>query len=323
MKPSFHHKLVNSPLEDPCLFVRILRERRALQFDLGDIGRLSAAEMNRITDVFISHAHIDHFIGFDRLLRVLLRRETPLSVYGPPGIISCVAGKLRGYTWNLITDYPAVINVIAFSGRRISRAVFRAKNRFRREAGETGESDGLLLKDPLFLVRAVRLDHDTACLAFSLEEECHINIHRDALVKKGLTVGPWLTLYKRFLREADGDMSREFPINGKKYTLGQLADIAEFTRGQKIVYATDIAMTPGNISALTRLARGADDFFCEAYFMEKDRDRALERFHLTAKACGSIARNAGAKRLSVVHISPKYSDSPEKVIEEATREFGR
>ena len=322
MKPSFHHKLVNSPLEDPCLFVRILREKRAIQFDLGDISRLSAAEMNRITDVFVTHAHIDHFIGFDLLLRALLRRETPLNVYGPPGIIACVAGKLKGYTWDLIAGYPTVINVFAFSGRRVSHAIFRAKKRFRREAGETRKSDGLLLKDPLFLVRAVRLDHSTACLAFSMEEECHINIHRDALIKRGLPIGPWLTFFKRLLREAPGDTSRELLINGKRYTLGQLADIAGITRGQKVVYATDIAMTAGNISALTRLARGADDFFCEAYFLEKDRDRALERFHLTAKACGSIARNAGVKRLSVVHISPKYSDSPETVIKEAMREFG-
>ena len=99
--------MVNSPFEDPSLFLRILRERRALLFDVGDISRLTPSELHKISDVFVTHTHIDHFIGFDRLLRAVLTRPTPLNVYGPDTIASEVAGKLKGYTWNLISlsDY--------------------------------------------------------------------------------------------------------------------------------------------------------------------------------------------------------------------------
>ncbi|HDH01742.1 MAG TPA: ribonuclease Z, partial [Nitrospirae bacterium] len=73
MKPTFHHRTVNGPFEDPVVYLRLLREKRALLFDAGDIGRLSAGEIHKITDVFVTHTHIDHFIGFDRLLRVILK----------------------------------------------------------------------------------------------------------------------------------------------------------------------------------------------------------------------------------------------------------
>ncbi len=80
MKPGFHHRLINSYFEDPCLYVRVLREKRAVLFDIGDIRALSTAELYKITDVFVTHTHIDHFIGFDVLLRVILRRNIPLNV---------------------------------------------------------------------------------------------------------------------------------------------------------------------------------------------------------------------------------------------------
>ena len=104
MKPTFHHRLVNNFFEDPCVYVRVLREKRAFLFDLGDISRLSPSDIQKISDVFVTHTHIDHFIGFDILLRALLRRESPLRIFGPANIIGCVEGKLKGYTWNLIKE---------------------------------------------------------------------------------------------------------------------------------------------------------------------------------------------------------------------------
>ncbi len=83
MKPTFIHSLVNGPFEDPSLFVRIMREKRAFLFDIGNISRLGPGDLQKITDVFVTHTHIDHFIGFDILVRALLRREIPLRVYGP------------------------------------------------------------------------------------------------------------------------------------------------------------------------------------------------------------------------------------------------
>src|SRR5574340_1113763 len=132
MKPVFHARLLNDYFGDPCLFIRIQYERRAILFDLGNIHSLKPSELYKITDVFVTHTHIDHFIGFDTLLRALLRREIPLRVYGPSNIIDCVEGKLKGYMWNLIKEYPLRIEVFSVDGNSVTSSGFYAENRFQR-----------------------------------------------------------------------------------------------------------------------------------------------------------------------------------------------
>src|SRR6266487_5997046 len=91
---------------------------------------LSTTRLLRASEVFVSHTHMDHFIGFDRLLRIALGRQKALRIYGPPGLIENVAGKLRGYTWNLVDDYPFTIDVREFHSRQVRHACFRASERF-------------------------------------------------------------------------------------------------------------------------------------------------------------------------------------------------
>ena len=119
MKPSFHARAVNGPFDDPCVYVRILREGRALMFDLGFTASLSSRDILKTNAIFVSHMHVDHFIGFDSILRVLLQRENTLKLYGPKGFIDCVEGKLRGYTWNLTGDYPLVVEVAEIEERYV------------------------------------------------------------------------------------------------------------------------------------------------------------------------------------------------------------
>ena len=321
MKPLLHPRLLNSYFDDPCLFVRILHEKRAILFDLGNIHSLKPSELYRITDVFVTHTHMDHFIGFDTLLRVILRREIPLNIYGPPSVLSCIQGKLRGYTWNLIEDYPTIINVFAFNGRYLTHSIFPAKNKFRKQTVLRSKSDGLLLENPVFTVRAAKLDHNIPCLAYSLEEKYHINIDKALMTRKGLSVGPWLNDFKKIIREQAEYGRQTVRVVDKDFRVSEISDIARISRGQKISYATDIAINQKNVSRLINLIKGSDIFFCEAYFLEKDRERAVERSHLTAKAAGAIAKKAGVKRLELLHFSPKYSDCPDKVIEEAMKEF--
>lgn len=320
MKPTFIHSLVNNPFEDPSLFVRIMRERRALLFDIGNISRLSSGDLQKITDVFVTHTHIDHFIGFDTLVRALLRRETPLRVYGPSNITDCVEGKLRGYTWNLIRDYPLKIEVLCIKGHKVISSDFAAEHAFERREHGILEFDGVILKDPLFTVRALQLDHQVPCLAFSVEEEFHINVNKACLREKELPVGPWLSELKKAIREKKpGDT--EFVVNHTRHSLDQLLDIVKISEGQKISYVTDVSITNANIEKITEFVRDSDTFYCEAYFLDKDADRALQRFHLTAKITGRIAWQAGVKHLVAMHFSPKYRNTSESPEDEAMNEF--
>jgi ribonuclease Z len=320
MKPTFIHSLVNSHFEDPSLFVRIIREKRAFLFDIGNITKLHPGDLQKITDVFVTHTHIDHFIGFDTLLRALLRREIPLRVYGPSNIIDCVEGKLKGYMWNLIKEYPLKIEVFSVDGNSVTSSGFYAENRFQRIDRCTSRFDGTLVKEPLFTIKALQLNHQVSCLAYSLEEEFHININKASLNDIGLPVGPWLSELKRAIRE-NRPGETEFVVSDRKFTLRELREIATITSGQKISYVTDIAINKENIEKIIEFARDSDTFYCEAYFMDKDMDRALQRFHLTAKITGRIAREAGVRNLVAMHFSPKYRGQDEKPEDEALREF--
>jgi ribonuclease Z len=319
VKPTFHHKTVNGIFDDPLLYLRLLRERRALLFDAGECPGLSAGELHKVTDVFITHTHIDHFVGFDRLLRINLKRKEPLRLYGPGGITDSIEGKLRGYTWNLIEEYPVTLIVNEVAGNSITVTEFAARNGFRRRERHVRNNSGVILTDPLFTVKTITLTHGIPVLAFSVEEDKHINIDKARLLEKGLTVGPWLSILKKAIR--DGEKRLNISVNNRNFELEELRDLAKITEGQKVSYVVDISPTRENIEALIDFVRGSHTLYIEAYFLDEERERAVERNHLTALIAGEIGRRAGVRELVPIHLSPKYRNSPERVIEEALESF--
>src|SRR5215216_3664826 len=178
MKPLFHPRLVNDPFGDPGLYVDFLFERRALLFDLGDLSPLSARQLLKVSHAFVSHTHMDHFAGFDALLRILLGRDKVLHLFGPPGFIDRVEHKLAAYTWNLVANYESDFVVRATEvdlNGGSSSAELRSSSGFRRApSGLETSRDGVLLDEDTFQVRAVVLDHQIPCLAFALEEKFHV-----------------------------------------------------------------------------------------------------------------------------------------------------
>jgi len=179
MKPLIHAQLINPPFGDPGLFIEILWERRALLFDLGELAHWRPAKLLKVSHAFVSHTHIDHFIGFDSLLRIMLNREKSLAVYGPPGFLDQVQGKLKGYTWNLTAEYPFAIQAFEVHPARIYTREFLCQEKFL--PGEIREEsfNGILTLDPQIQVQIAHLDHLIPTLAFALKERFHINIHKD------------------------------------------------------------------------------------------------------------------------------------------------
>jgi ribonuclease Z len=320
MKPTFHHSLVNGPFEDPALYVRLFWKRRALMFDAGDIGALDHGSILKVSDVFVTHTHIDHFIGFDMLLRAHLGNERPLRVYGPMDIIEHIEGKLKGYSWNVIEQYPLKLEVFGISENSMRHTSFYASEAFRRIDRDERTFDGVVLEDDFFTVRAVSLRHDIQCLGYALEEDFHINIDKAALSKQGLPVGKWLSQLKALIRKGVPDDTK-LDIEGRAYALKNLKDLAMITEGQKISYVMDAEPSEDNIEKIIGLVKDSNTLYCEAYFMEEDRDRAFERHHLTARLAGRIAREAHVHELVVTHFSPKYRGAECTPGHEALEEF--
>lgn len=217
------------------------------------------------------------------------------------------------------------------STEKIAVARFPCGARFERiDLAPSSPFTGVLVDDPLFRIEAVHLDHKIPCLAFALIEPQRINIDPERLKQLALDTGPWLTDLKRLVRSdaPDGTVIRA-PNTGEtdkvfqEWRLGDLRDqIVTITKGQRLVYVTDTLYSDENRQKIVALAQDADILFCEAMYLEQDRDCATERHHLTARQAGLLAREANVKELVIFHWSPRYQECPEALYHEAAEAFG-
>jgi ribonuclease Z len=333
MRPQFRPRLVNPPFADPGLYVPLAHQSRALLFDLGDIQALTARDILRVSHVFVSHAHMDHFCGFDRLLRLGLGRDKSIHLFGPEGFLDHVAGKLSGYRWNLVSGYNKRLQFLASEigpGGIQSQTLDCHKGFEVDSPPQQRPFHSRLLEEDALTVTTAILDHGIPCLGFALEERFHINIKKAALNELGLDVGPWLQQFKDALFRGE---SHEHKIvapalhpQGRSVTfrLGELRTIiARVSPGQKIAYITDVAFHDRNIDKIVQLAWQADHLFIESAFLEADALVAAGKHHLTAAQAGQIAALAEAKKFTLFHFSPRYSQNSENFQSEAMANFRR
>lgn len=318
MRPLLEARLVNDVFGDPGLFVDFLDERRALLFDLGDISGLMPRELMRLSHVFVTHAHMDHFSGFDHLLRVLLGRKPRIVLYGGPGFLAQVEHKLRAYIWNVVHRYATGLVVEAIElglDGQARGASFPSRRGFAREAETSIERAGdIVHEESTFRVRACFIDHGIPCLAYLIEEKARLAIDKDRLAASGLTKGAWLRELKHAVlngaaadapvlvqwrdRQGDHSVTRQ---------VGELRSlILDATPGRRIGYVTDLRDTDENVRSLSTLMQGVDELFIESVFLDQDRAHALRKHHLTAAQAGRIARCAGARAVTPFHFSPRY-----------------
>jgi ribonuclease Z len=308
--------LVNGLFGDPLLHLLVRHQRRSMLFDLGESGRLPARVAHHVTDVFISHAHMDHISGLQWLLRSRLGEYPPCRLYGPPGLARHVEGFLQSFLWDRIDDRGACFEVAELHGNQLECYRLQAGYTGCEELGARPVHDGILLEEPGFRVRAIVLDHNTPVLAYSHEPDRVLNVRKDRLRARGLEPGPWLTELKHELLAENRSAMIHLP-DGSEAAAGELGDeLILVNPGKKLVYATDFADTRDNRERLVAFARHAHTFFCEATFIEADVEHAVRNGHLTTRACGEIAMAAGVSRLVAFHISRRYMKNPQQVYDE-------
>ena len=92
-------RLVNGSTGDPALFVDDPGRDNALLIDAGENASLGDARLGDLDVVLLTHHHVDHFIGFDRIVRANLDRDKALHVYGPEGTIRKVYHRIKSYEY--------------------------------------------------------------------------------------------------------------------------------------------------------------------------------------------------------------------------------
>ncbi|MBP7764023.1 MAG: hypothetical protein KA113_02420 [Syntrophaceae bacterium] len=325
--------LINHPSSDPGVYLELKYRREAFLFDLGDMQHLPPRQIRKIRYIFVSHTHMDHFIGFDHLLRICLGRNQHISLFGPPGFLANVEGKLGAYTWNLVRNYTtdfALAVTEVHEHRRITRT-YCCRSGFvpeKEESSATGPAT--LVEGEAFVVRAAFLDHSIPCLAFSFEEKTRLNIKKNVLSEMNLPTGAWLTRLKEQILNKEPEETpvrifwkNEAGVREETFLpLGLLRDRAvKMTAGQKVCYITDAVWSPPNAARMIDLARGSELLFIEAPFLHEDEATAERKHHLTARQAGRLAALARVKRFCLFHFSPKYKGREDLLQTEALSAF--
>lgn len=320
----------NGLFGDPALYVWDTGSKQAVLVDCGDLSRFLPRQLLRVSHIFLSHCHMDHFCGFDHFLRIHMGKGKKVVLMGPAETSDRVEGKLRGYTWNLVFDQDLAFEVhdLDFETGRRRIVDFSARNGFRpANAREEDFDPALPLYDAgAFRVRATPLDHLTPSLAFVVEQRPSVQINRHATGEMCLPVGPWIGELKRLYYVGRLHETVEVPGETGETTRFVARDLAArlFTSRprQKIAYVTDGAAHPANEARLLSLVAGADLLFHETCFLEADRALADSTCHFTARFAGALARKARVKRLVPFHFSKRYISRPGALVDEASRAFG-
>ncbi len=232
--------------------------------------------------------------------------------------------------------YPLTITVHEFHAEGIKTATFLATDGFQRhDEPSITPSDGIAgtsftaFRDPMFTVRASALNHRIPSLAYALQEQFHVNFNKERLHAAGLPVGYWLKEVKQYFWEGQPDDFRfiatlyhEHHKEQREFLLGEIRErFVTITRGQKIAYVVDARYDADNERKIVELARGADIFYCEAPYLDRDAEKARDRCHLTARQAGILAKQAGVRELVVFHFSPRYTGLGHEIEMEAREAF--
>jgi ribonuclease Z len=265
----------------------IVREGETLMFDCGEGTQRQMMRYGisfALEDIFFTHTHSDHVIGLIGLLRTL---------------------QLQGRTeplrlWGPRGATRVLRQCITFGGERIQFPVTVTEL----DAGAT-----VPRKD--YRLHAFAVEHGGGpSLGYALiEEERRGRFNPDLARALGIPEGP---LWGRIHR-------------GEPVTLpdGRVIDpavlVGERRRGRRIVLSGDTRPCPATVE----MARDADLLIHEATFGEEESARAVETGHSTAREAAEVAREAGARRLVLTHVSARYSRDPGDLEREARAVFPR
>lgn len=168
------------------------------------------------------------------------------------------------------------------------------------EPGQTVERDGYDIVP--FATR-----HGRHSLGYALVEHDRLGrFDADRARELGVPEGPLFgRLHKGEAVEVDGR------------TIDPTEVVGAARPGRRVVYTGDTRPQDGTILH----AHGADLLIHEATFAEEEVERARETEHSTAREAAEVAREAGALRLVLTHISPRYGVDPSTLEEEARAVF--
>jgi ribonuclease Z len=235
-------------------------------------------------DLFFSHMHSDHILGLTGLVRTL-------AMQGRTEPLKLWGPRGAGKTLR---------QCISLGGDRATFPI---------EITELEPSESV--KKPDYRIEAFAVSHGTSqSLGYALVEEERLGRFNPDLARAmGIPEGPlWGRIHKgQSITLDDGRVIEPTVLVGER------------RRGRRIVITGDTRPCENTIAA----AQDADLLIHEATFADDEAARAVETGHSTAREAAEVARQSGARRLVLTHISARYSRDAHELEREARSVFPR
>lgn len=257
-----------------------------MMVDCGEGAQLMMRKMHmkfsRLSDIFISHLHGDHFLGLPGLLSTmgLHQREGALTVH-------C---------------FEAGLDVL----RHVMR-VFCPDPGYEIEYRPIKYADEVILETPSLTVETVRMAHRVPCVGFIFREKPKLRHIRGDMAQFYQ-----VPHYRMDQLRAGADFVTPDGLVVANERLTTDPDPA-------LTYAclTDTVYKP----ALAERIAGADLLYHEATYDASFEAKAEARGHSTAAQAAMLARDAGVKQLMIGHFSKRYEGDESILLEQARAIF--
>jgi ribonuclease Z len=316
LEPAFFAGLA----DDPVLLVQVRPLGRSLLFDCGQIAHLAKRVLRSLDAIFITHAHMDHFMGLDTLIRHILVSPRTVELYGPPGIATRFAHKLAAYDWNLAEGFWCSFRVHEIHPQQIRTFLLPGPERFACRLESEGSRNGhYIFNDRYLSVEAECGDHKIPVLFFRLAEKPVFAVDEEKLTALGLVNGDWLQQIKAlFIR---GNLAGA-PITVRQGSTERIYDAAALYAGIRrdeptatLGYFTDLGFTRENREKL-RLLHGVTLLIGECAYLRQDEARARASCHLCTSDINLLLDELRPAFFLPMHLSKSYLGQSQRLFEE-------
>jgi ribonuclease Z len=244
--------------------------------------RNNHAKLQKMSAIFISHLHGDHYLGLMGLVSSLnlLGRTNPLTIIGPPQLEKIL---------------------------QLHFSVSKAKVQFELTFLPTkDDKDYLVFEDKSISVYSFPLRHRVPCTGFKfIEKQKKANIIKSKIAFYNIPVKQ----IKQIKAGADFIDNEGKVIPNKNLVIPA-------PKPRSYAFCSDTIYEPNIVNYIKEV----DLLYHESTFLEDLKDRAIKTFHSTAKDAATIAKDAKVGRLILGHYSARYTNT-DGFLEEAVSVF--
>ncbi len=221
----------------------------------------------KISHIFISHLHGDHYFGLVGLLNTfgLLNHKQELHVYGPSPLQEIVEMQMN--VAETVLPYPLYFHTLT--------------------------KPDVLVDNDKIKISCFPTTHRIECYGFLFEEkEGKRKLNIDKVRKLNIPI----SFYSSLQNGLDYLTPRGQTIRNDEVTTAP-------EKGKKYAFCADTRYDELIIPYISK----ADMIYHETTYLDNVKDKAFERFHCTTKQAAEIAKKAEVKKLLIGHFSSKYN----------------